>query len=400
MPLFLYSFMVVLLTSCSAEKTRVGVPPPIVSDTTLVVAAERIALYHPLLQGKRVALVVNQTSLVKSVHLVDTLLKLGIDVRVIFAPEHGIRGKAEAGELISDSKDIKTGIPIVSLYGKKKKPLPEDLKDIDVLVFDIQDVGVRFYTYISTLHYVMEACGEQKIPMVVLDRPNPNSYFIDGPVLNMEFKSFVGMHAVPIVYGMTIGEYAKMINGEGWLNGGIRCDLSVIPCKNYTHQTYFELPVKPSPNLPNIKSILLYPSVCLFEGTFLSLGRGTDKPFQVIGHPMLQSDFSFTPEQNEGAKDPPHRGKLCFGVDLSKNTIGSIMENKSIHLGYLLDFYQQMKTQKQPFFLENLFFDKLAGTDQLRKQIMEGNTEAEIRSSWKAGLDAFKKTRIKYLIYP
>lgn len=388
------------MTCKPAEESVIYPTIPTVEKTiTVITAAERIALYHPLLQNKKVALVVNQTSIVRESHLVDTLLKLGVNIRVIFAPEHGFRGKADAGEVIDDTKDTKTGLSIISIYGKKKKPSSEDLKDVDIVVFDIQDVGVRFYTYISTLHYVMEACAEYKKPLMVLDRPNPNGYFIDGEILDPAYKSFVGMHQVPTVYGMTIGEYAKMINGEGWLPNKAICDLTVIECKNYTHDTFYELPVKPSPNLPNIRSILLYPSVCFFEGTTLSLGRGTEKQFQVIGHPSLKSDFSFTPMPNEGAKEPPLKGEKCYGTDLSNITTGSIIKDKRINLSYLIDYHNKMKSANQKFFLDNNFIDKLAGSDQLRKQIIAGKSEEEIRMTWKPGLEKFMKVRQKYLIY-
>lgn len=401
MNLSIYSFLVVLLTTCHPENQKTGFdfPPSVIDTSTIITGAERIALYYPLLKNKKVALVVNQTSIVKDKHLLDTLIGLGVDIQVVFAPEHGIRGKADAGEIISDSRDSKTGLPIISLYGKKKKPLAEDLTNVDVIIFDIQDVGVRFYTYISTLHYVMESCAENNIPLIVLDRPNPNAYFIDGPMLDPAYKSFIGMHPVPVVYGLTIGEYAQMINGEGWLTQHTKCHLTVIECKNYNHDSYYELPVKPSPNLPDIRAVLLYPSTCFFEGTTLSLGRGTDKQFQVIGHPKLSSDFAFTPMPNEGAKDPPLNGQKCYGSDLSKVTTGSIIQSKKINLSYLLDYHQKMNAQGEKYFLDNNFIDKLAGSDQLRKQILAGNTENEIRQTWQQGLTEFRKTRAKYLIY-
>ncbi len=401
MYLYIYSLITFFLMTCKpeAEKVIYQTTPSVTQTTTVVPASERIAVYHPLLANKKVALVVNQTSIVKGSHLVDTLLKLGVNIKVIFAPEHGFRGKADAGEVINDIKDNKTGLPIISIYGKKKKPSAEDLKDVDLVLFDIQDVGVRFYTYISTLHYVMESCAEFQKPLMVLDRPNPNGYFVDGEILNPAFKSFVGMHQVPTVYGMTIGEYAKMINGEGWLPNKATCDLTVIECKNYTHDSFYELPVKPSPNLPNIRSILLYPSICFFEGTTLSLGRGTEKQFQVIGHPALKSDFTFTPMPNEGAKEPPLKGEKCYGLDLSNMTTGSIIKDKRINLSYLIDYYKKMTDADQKYFLDNNFIDKLAGSDQLRKQIIAGKSEEEIRETWKPGLEKFMMTRKKYLIY-
>jgi uncharacterized protein YbbC (DUF1343 family) len=401
MQLFIYSLLVVLLTTCQPEKEKIGFESNVATldSTSIITGAERIAFYHPMLKDKKVALVVNQTSVVKDKHLVDTLLKLGVNIQVIFAPEHGIRGKADAGEIISDTKDNKTGLPVISLYGKKKKPLAEDLRNVDVIVFDIQDVGVRFYTYISTLHYVMDACAENNIPLILLDRPNPNAYFVDGPMLDPAFKSFIGMHPVPVVYGMTIGEYAQMINGEGWLTNKTTCKLTVVGCKNYNHDTFYELPIKPSPNLPNIRSVLLYPSTCFFEGTTLSLGRGTDKQFQVIGHPKISSAYSFTPLPNEGAKDPPLNGQKCYGTDLSNVTTGSIIQSKKIDLSYLLEYYKKMTDLNEKFFLDNNFIDKLAGSDQLRKQILAGKNEQEIKETWQPGLQAFQKTRAKYLIY-
>ena len=372
--MFIYSFLAFFMLTCFPENKKAGYEQ--ISNqqdaTSVITAAERVAVYYPLIKNKRVALVVNQTSTVKDNHLVDTLLKLGVNIKVVFAPEHGFRGKADAGEHVSDVNDSKTGLPIMSIYGKKKKPLPEDLKDVDLIIFDIQDVGVRFYTYISTLHYVMEACVENNKPLILLDRPNPNAYFVDGEILNPAYKSFVGMHQVPTVYGMTIGEYAKMINGQGWLANQGKCDLTVVECKNYTHDTFYELPIKPSPNLPNITSILLYPSVCFFEGTTLSLGRGTEKQFQVIGHPKLQSGFSFIPMPNEGAKEPPLNGQKCYGIDLSSLTTGSIIKDKRINLSYLIEYYKKMKDINEKFFLDNNFIDKLAGSDQLRKQISDG----------------------------
>lgn len=397
---FFLSLILSSVLGCGAGDAGPTKMRPASTTEGVIPAAERLAVYIPSLDGKNVALVVNQTSLVRDRHLLDTLLRMGINIKTIFAPEHGIRGKASAGELISDSRDAKTGLPVISLYGKKKKPSGVDLEGIDVVVFDIQDVGVRFYTYISTLHYVMEACAENKVTLMVLDRPNPNGHYIDGPVLDTAFRSFVGMHPVPVVYGMTIGEYALMINGEGWLQGKKKCMLEVIPCKNYTHDSYYELPVRPSPNLPDMRAILLYPSTCWFEGTTLSLGRGTEKPFQYIGHPDLKSNFSFTPNPNEGAKDPPLKGQKCYGADLSHLTIGSLRDRRAMDLTYLLDFYSRMKAVNSRFFIENNFFDKLAGSDRLRKQILDGYGEEEIRKTWKKGLETFAILRQKYLLYP
>jgi uncharacterized protein YbbC (DUF1343 family) len=363
-------------------------------------AADRTEVYIPMLKGKKIALVVNQTSIVGQRHLVDVLLDKGIDVSVVFAPEHGFRGKADAGEHIHDDTDPSSGLPILSLYGKKKKPALEDLHGAEMIVFDIQDVGVRFYTYLSTLHYIMEAGAELNVPVMVLDRPNPNGHYIDGPVLAEAYRSFVGLHPVPVVYGMTIGEYAQMINGEGWLSGGKTCPLTVVTCDHYTHDTYYSPPVKPSPNLPDIRAMLLYPSTCFFEGTTVSLGRGTEKQFQLIGHPALASSFSFTPQPNEGSKEPPQNGKVCYGQDLSALDISEIRSWKKINLAYLLDFYRQMKEANAPFFLETNFIDKLAGTDQLRAQLLAGSAEDAIRDSWKSGLEAFSEVRKRYLLYP
>jgi uncharacterized protein YbbC (DUF1343 family) len=301
-----------------------------------VPGACRIELYRKLIEGKSVAVVANQTSIVGHSHLVDTLLALKIGIKVIFAPEHGFRDLADAGESIADGKDTKTHIPIISLYGKQLKPTPEDLKGIDVVIFDIQDVGTRFYTYISTLHYIVEACAENNIDMIILDRPNPNGFYFDGNILDTLYRSFVGMDPVPIVHGMTIGEYAQMINGEGWIRGGVKCDLTVIKCKKYTHKSLYELPVKPSPNLPNQNSVYLYPSICFFEGTALSLGRGTSFPFQVFGSPDLPDrGFSFTPESVPGAKNPPLLGVKCYGTDLRDAIKNNLVPKGHINLDCL-----------------------------------------------------------------
>ena len=370
------------------------------TELKIETAAARKDLYVNLLKGKNIAVVANQTSVIfkeiykkkqEARHLVDSLLMLGIEVKKVFAPEHGFRGKADAGEVVKDGFDTKTGLQIISLYGKNKKPSATQLKGIDIVVFDIQDVGARFYTYISSLHYVMEACAEAGIQVIILDRPNPNSHYIDGPVLEAKHTSFVGMHKVPVVYGMTIGEYGKMINGEKWLKNGIQCDLKVIPLKNYNHQTKYSLPIKPSPNLPNDKSINLYPSLCFFEGTNVSAGRGTEMQFQVYGSPYItKSSFTFTPQANEGSKYPKYKKQRCFGEDLrtAKNL------NK-LDLSYLLKAYQQ-NTSKEFF---NTFFTKLAGTERLQEQIEKGLSEKEIRKNWVQDIISFKKIRKKYLIY-
>ncbi len=363
----------------------------------VIVGAKQTEKYLPLLKGKRVALVVNQSSLIDGEHLVDILLQEKIDIVKIFAPEHGFRGTADAGQHIKSNFDAQTGLPIVSLYGKHKKPTKRDLKDIDILVFDIQDVGVRFYTYLSTLHYIMEAGAEQHKPVIVLDRPNPNGDRIDGEVLNLKYKSFVGMHPVPILYGMTIGEYAKMINGQGWLKGHKKVDLTVIPLANYTHNTPYSLPVKPSPNLPNDLSIYLYPSLAFFEGTVFSVGRGTTKQFQLYGNPYYKKhNFSFTPISREGARYPKHKGKKCYGVDLSSEPI---ISGAGINLEYLLDAYRNYP-YKNRFFLKNHFIDKLSGSSRLRRDILAGKSISSIKKSWQKGLKEFKVIRERYLIYP
>jgi uncharacterized protein YbbC (DUF1343 family) len=379
----------------------VDIPSAVDIDSTLVLGAARMDAYLPDLQkAKGVGLVVNPTSMVGRTHLVDTLLAQGVNVRQIFAPEHGFRGTADAGETVTDGKDKQTGLPIISLYGDNKKPKPSQLQGLDVVVFDIQDVGVRFYTYISTLHYVMEACAEQGIKVLVLDRPNPNGHYVDGPILDPDFKSFVGMHRVPIVHGMTVAEYAKMVNGEGWLKGGIKCELEVVPCLNYTHSTPYELPVKPSPNLPNNRSIYLYPSLCFFEGTVVSVGRGTNTQFQVYGHPDATiGDYYFTPEPMPGAKYPKLEGKRCRGFSLATTAPEHIRQQGYLNLDYLVDFYQAYPN-KANFFLETLFIDKLAGTDALRKAIIAGQSAEEIRASWAEGLTAYREMREVYLLYP
>ncbi|MEZ0486527.1 exo-beta-N-acetylmuramidase NamZ family protein [Fibrella aquatica] len=374
--------------------------PVLAQKKPLQPGAEQTQLYLGSLTGKRVGMIVNQTSTIRKTHVVDSLKALGVDIRTIFAPEHGFRGTASAGEKISNAKDPKTGISIVSLYGKDYKPSQAMLDSLDVLIFDIQDVGTRFYTYISTLHYVMEACAEAKKTLIVLDRPNPNGHYIDGPVLDPAFKSFVGMHPIPIVHGLTVGELARMINGEKWLAGGRTCTLTVVPVKNYTHQTPYTLPIAPSPNLPNRQSILLYPSLCFFEGTIVSVGRGTDNQFQVIGSPTYLGatsgkTYTFTPVDKPGAMNPPNEGKLCYGLDLTKIDAQKL----GFSLTYLLDFYKKTP-DKSKFFLAGNFIDKLAGTDQIRKQITAGVSEKAIRQSWEPALTSYKQLRKTYLLYP
>jgi uncharacterized protein YbbC (DUF1343 family) len=398
----LYTSLVLALSSCTPKQTPETVqqptsetvtPTPAPEEKPLLTGAEQTELYLKHLQGKRVALVVNQTSIVGETHLVDTLLSHGVQIVTIFAPEHGFRGEADAGAYVKDAKDTKTGLPIVSLYGKNKKPSAEQLQGIDVLVFDIQDVGARFYTYISTMHYVMEAAAEQKKEVLILDRPNPNGHYVDGPVLEPEHKSFVGIHPIPIVHGLTVGELANMINGEKWLEGQRQAKITVIPVDNYTHNTPYSLPVKPSPNLPNQQAIMLYPSLCFFEGTNVSVGRGTPTPFQVIGSPFYKfKAFSFTPQPTPGAMEPPYKGQTCYGKDLTDPTTA-----QPFTLAYLIDFYKN-STEQDKFF--NNFFEKLAGTSELRKQIIAGKTEAEIRASWEPALANYKTLRKKYLLYP
>ena len=361
-----------------------------VNAQNIVLGAERTANYLPLLENKKIGIIGNQTSMIDNTHLADSLLSLGVDLVKVFSPEHGFRGKVDAGEKIEDGIDIKTGIPIISLYGRNKKPSSKQLEGIDVLLFDIQDVGARFYTYISTLHFVMEAAAESNIKVIVLDRPNPNGHYVDGPILDTTFRSFVGMHPIPIVHGMTIGEYAKMINGENWIYE--KCDLSIIEMKNYTHDMQYDLPTKPSPNLPNSKSINLYPSLCLFEGTNISVGRGTEYPFQHFGAPYLKNNYSFTPKSGDGSKQPKHENTECFGTDLR------FQDNylTAINLNWIIEAYKQCP-EKEKFF--NSFFDKLAGTDKLRLQIIKGKTTKDIKESWKVELDQFKEIRQKYLLY-
>jgi len=367
---------------------------------SIITGAERLYRYMPALKNRQIGLVINQSSVIGNTHLVDTLCALDNCVARIFAPEHGFRGQAEAGETIQDGQDVRTGVPIISLYGRKKKPTPDDLAGVDMMIFDIQDVGARFYTYISTLFYVMEACAENNIPLIVLDRPNPNGFYVDGPVLDTRLESFVGVAPLPIVHGCTVGELARLFKGEGWINRPDQLQLQVIPCMNYTHQSVYELPVKPSPNLPNMRSVLLYPSLCMFEGTVMSIGRGTNSPFQVIGHPDFPIDsFSFVPRPNAAAKYPVHQGWKCKGVNLGSLNLDSLRSQTQLNLEWLLYFYENFPDQQQ-FFLKNNFFDLLAGTRQLRLQIEACKTEAEIRASWEEDLAFFKKIRLGYLLYP
>ena len=364
-----------------------------IDSVKIKTGADNYIKYLPLLQNKKVGIVTNQTGiLTNKIHLVDFLLEKKIAIQTIFAPEHGFRGTADAGEHIVDGKDAKTGLSIISLYGDNKKPKATQLVGIDIVLFDLQDVGARFYTYISSLHYVMEACAENGIPLVILDRPNPNGSIVDGPILEKELTSFVGMHPIPLLHGMTIGEYAQMINGEKWLKNGAQCKLTIIPCLDYNRKMEYSLPQKPSPNLPNDQSINLYASLCLFEGTNVSVGRGTEKQFQIYGSPFLtKSTFTFTPKPNFGAKDPLYNGKECFGEDLT-----TYPKLTRLELKWLIKAFQNT-SDKTKFF--NPFFTKLAGTKKLQQQIESGISENKIRKSWKNGLTAFKKMRMKYVIY-
>jgi uncharacterized protein YbbC (DUF1343 family) len=374
------------------------------TEKNLYTGAENIEAYLPTLKNKKVGIVTNQTGIVsnlsnqvwkenvKAISIVDFLLSKKIDITTIFAPEHGFRGTADAGEHVIDGKDAKTNLPIISLYGNNKKPKAEQLKGLDIMVFDLQDVGARFYTYISSLHYIMEACAENNIELIVLDRPNPNGSIVDGPILEKEFTSFVGMHQIPLLHGMTIGEYANMINSEKWMANGITCKLTVVPCLNYNHNKKYSLPEKPSPNLPNDQAINLYASLCLFEGTNVSVGRGTEMQFQIYGSPFLsKSSFSFTPKPNFGAKDPLYNGKLCYGENLT-----TIQKVTQLELKWLLKAYNET-ADKSKFF--NSFFTKLAGTEKLQQQIEAGKSEQEIRKSWEKGLADFSEIRSKYLLY-
>jgi len=362
-----------------------------------VVGAERTNMYLPLLDGKRVGVVANQTSMVGDTHLVDTLLRSQVNVLKVFSPEHGFRGHAAAGEMVNDGRDEATGIPIVSLYGDNRKPKQESLADIEIMLFDLQDVGVRFYTYISTLHLVMEACAEAKVPLIVLDRPNPNGFYVDGPTLQPVYTSFVGMHPIPIVHGMTIGEYARMINGEHWLADGLICDLKVVLMENWTHDSLYELPVPPSPNLPSLTAIYLYPTLCLFEGTPISVGRGTSRPFTRIGHPsMPQKGFSFTPVSTpNAAPNPKLQDQKCYGIDFT-DSIDQVTTHGHLMLEWIIYAYNNYPDTASFF---QSFFDKLSGTDMLKSQIKKGLSADQIRASWEPDLKAFLKVRKKYLLY-
>jgi uncharacterized protein YbbC (DUF1343 family) len=394
--------------------------------TKIIPGAERLDLYLPRIKGKRVAVFANHTAVIGQHNLVDVLKQKGVNITVIFGPEHGFRGTADAGEKVGNYTDAETGIPVVSLYGSKHRPSAEDLKEVDVMLFDIQDVGTRFYTFISSLEEYMEAAIENNKPLIILDRPNPNSFYVDGPVLDKKFRSFVGMQPVPIVYGMTIGEYAYMLLGEKWLSKPVTAainipvsperaamekrrapvnlngfSLTIIPCSNYTHSSTYILPVKPSPNLPDNKAIYCYPSTCFFEGTILSEGRGTDKPFRLFGHPSLPNTLiSFTPHGQPGATNPKLKDKLCYGWELEGTPAALLSKtNKRIQIKYLLEAYRLFPNKDSFFLNKGAFFNKLAGNDVLIQQVKDGKSEAEIRQSWEPALGKFKKIRKKYLIY-
>ena len=393
--IFLFTFLLGNLAFCKSKPNKIkDKTNPITSN--ILTGADQPELYLPLLKNKKVGLIVNQTSVLtqqNNLHLVDFLLSEGISVQKVFVPEHGFRGDADAGEAVKNDTDKKTGVPLISLYGNNKKPTASSLADIDLVIFDLQDVGLRFYTYISTLHYVMEACAESGKPLIILDRPNPNGDYIDGPILKKEFASFVGIHPIPVVHGLSVGELAQMINGERWLENGVEADIQIIQTQNWDHSMPYSLPIKPSPNLPNDLSIRLYPSLCFFEGTDISVGRGTYFPFQVYGAPDPKyGDFTFTPVSINGmSKNPPHENKSCYGSDLREESL-----NHRFTLSYLLEMYN--KSGKGAAFFNN-FFDRLAGTDQLRKDILAGKTEAEIRASWNKDLVNYKNIREKYLLY-
>jgi uncharacterized protein YbbC (DUF1343 family) len=386
----LASLCLPVLYSCGQQSGNEGGKEIITGDM-------RLDQYRALIEGKRLAIVANQTSVAGKTHIVDTLFSLGMKINAIFAPEHGFRNLADAGEKITDGKDPVTGIKIISLYGSHLKPVPADLDSIDIVIFDIQDVGTRFYTYISTMTLVMESCAENGVKFLVLDRPNPNGFYFDGNILDTAYSSFVGMHPVPVVHGMTTGEYAKMVNGEGWLKGGIKCDLTVVACENYTHATYYNLPVMPSPNLPNQTSVYLYPSLCFFEGTALSCGRGTNFPFQVFGSPdMPDRGFSFTPRSTFGAKSPLYMDQVCYGTDLRNAIADRIVPVPSLNLEWVIGAFRDFP-DKDKFFKK--YFDTLAGGPVLREQIIKGMTPDQIMETWKPGLEAFGKIRAKYLLY-
>jgi len=383
--------IVVVLSSCGNVKK--------LPTNSIIPGAEQVNEYLPLLKNKKVAIVANHTSLIRKTHLIDSLLALNIDIKKVFCPEHGFRGNGDAGEYIKDYYDKKTGLKIISLYGKNKKPKRKDLADVDIVVFDIQDVGVRIYTYISTMHYVMEACAENNVEFLILDRPNPNGFYVDGPVLDTAFRSFIGLHPVPLVHGMTMAEYAEMINGETWLKNAIRCNMKYVLCKNYSHDSLYQLPIHPSPNLQNMKAVYLYPSLGFFEGTTINVGRGTAMPFQIFGSPQLKNaNFKYTPKSIAGvSKYPKNRDTECNGICLSDVNIDSLNSLKRINLSWLFFAYNNID-KKDDFFKP--FFFNICGSKNLMLQIQNGKSEKEIRKSWQIDIEKFKTIRKKYLLYP
>ena len=395
---------ILILGTAHCQKSTVASSP---DPKPIRTGAEQTNAYLPYLEGKRVAMLVNPTSVIGKEHLVDSLLKLGVNIVKVFGPEHGFRGNASAGAAVGDEKDPATGIPIISLYGKKSKPTPEDLADIDLMIYDLQDVGCRFYTYINVLARLMEACAENNKELLILDRPNPNGYLIDGPILDMKYKSGIGMFPIPISHGLTIGEFAQMLNGEGWLANQAKCEIKIIKVANYNHDMEYTLPVKPSPNLNTQQSVMLYPSVCLFEGTYLNLGRGTHFPFTVLGSPELKGiyEFSFTPTGIKGmAETPLHMDQVCYGIDLRNYDVNTLRQRKQINLQWMIELYKAYP-YKEKFFDSRLSnqmgrIELLAGNDLFRQQIMDGAPEEEIRKSWEPGLSQYKEMRKKYLLYP
>ena len=386
-------FLIIVSACCSISKQK----------TQVITGAQQTEEYLPLLQNKRVGILTNHTATIGETHLVDSLLALGINIHTIFAPEHGFRGTVDAGGHVGDGIDPNTGIPVISLYGNLTMPTDSMMQQLDILIYDIQDVGLRFYTYLSSMYYLMEACARNNVPLILMDRPNPNGHYVDGPILDMQYRSFVGIIPIPVVHGMTFGELTGMINGKYWLKDSLQCNVTVITCKNYTHQSLYEVPIKPSPNLPNNRSIYLYPSICLFEGTPVSLGRGTDAPFQIYGHPdMTGYDFSFTPVSIPGATNPLRKDELCFGVDLRTEPSNETIFDEGFTLKYIIDAYQNLNNSIQigEKFFRSGYFEKLVGVSYARTMIMEGKSADEIKECWKEDVEQFKRDRAPYLLYP
>jgi len=391
----LFTFLMIIFIGCSSMSSN----QTEVEKERIILGAEQLDQYVSQLGDKSVALLVNQTSTIGNIHLVDTLQALGVNIQKVFAPEHGFRGDYSAGAVVKNRIDEKTGLPVVSLYGKNKKPTPEMLENIDVIIFDIQDVGVRFYTYISTMHYLMEACAEQGKELIILDRPNPNGFYVDGPILQEEYASFIGMHPIPIVHGLTVGELALMIQGEQWLKNDVKCSFSVVSCKNYTHDSLYQLPIKPSPNLPNMNSVYLYPYLGLFEGTNVSIGRGTKTPFQIVGRPGFEGDFLFTPQSMPGISDhPKHEGKRCGGFIVNDAKQNDFFEKPSLNLDWFLLFYKENETENGPYFKS--FIYKLMGNSSFKEQVIAGLSAQDIKQTWQPELLKYKVMRKKYLLYP